>query len=130
MPAATAARAPIRIKIKIQPRSKPTHFLTSFNSCGVYRGPLAGGQFDALAFIPCLLLVVGQFPGRYDLFADHQDPGFRLEGFLTKKRKLPRVPLGRRSMACECGTCDRPGRQGLKGEDDGSPQHHVDVSSA
>ena len=56
--------------------------------------------------------------------------GSGLRVFPTKKRKLQRVPVGRRSMACECGTCDRPRRKGLKGEDDGSPQHYLGVSSA
>jgi hypothetical protein len=50
--------------------------------------------------------------------------------FLQKSERSHGFHCGRRNMARECGTCDRPGRQGLKGEGDGSPQHYVDVSSA
>ncbi len=57
-------------------------------------------------------------------------PGPGLGFFLQKAEGPHGFPCGRRNIARECGTCDRPGRQGLKGGDDGSSQHDVDVSSA
>ena len=71
-------------------------------------------------------------PGRIrPLLTVHESSRSRVRvwDFLTKKRKVQRVSLRARNMARECGNCDRPRRQGLKGEDDGSPQHYVDISS-
>jgi hypothetical protein len=50
--------------------------------------------------------------------------------FLQKSKRSLGLHCGRRNMARECGICDRPGRQGLKGEGDGSPQHYLGVSRA
>ena len=68
--------------------------------------------------------------GRCYLFTDHHDPGFGFGVFLQKSERSLGFHCGRRNMARECGTCDRPRRQGLKGEGDGSPQHYLGVSRA
>jgi hypothetical protein len=53
----------------------------------------------------------------------------RVGDFPTKKRKVPRVSLGGEEHRPRVRKLRSAQAEGLKGGDDGSPQHYVDVSS-